>query len=614
MQAKKQNTRSDIKPRYNMWQCSGYMIALAWRDKEKKVPLLCVLSAFLSVAANLIGLYITPSILSAVERQVSYKELIFTVLLFVALSIITSAASSYIGTNAMYGRVSVRTALIKLINKKACTTSYINSDKEKYTELLARSARVTSGNSESTEAIWGTLTALLVNTAGLAVYITIIIHAGLVLVPVILAAALAGYFINLKIGGYGYRHRDEEAKISNILWYNNSQGKNYNLAKDLRLFGMRDWIDEIFKKTMLAYQAFHKRAQNVYIWGRIADIILAFIRNGAAYAYLIYLVLNNSISASEFLLYFSAVGGFTGWINGLLGGFTAMHRQSLDISSVREFLEFPETFLFEEGEQVEKDTGAGYEIRLDNVSFRYPGAEQDTLKNINLILHPGEKLAVVGLNGAGKTTLVKILCGLFDPTEGRVLLNGKDVRGFNRRSYYELFSAVFQDFSLLAGSIAANVAQTDDTIDMERVKDCIRKADLAAKIESLPNGYETLLNRSVYDDATELSGGETQRLMLARALYKDAPVILLDEPTAALDPIAEADLYHKYRAMTDGKSSVYISHRLASTRFCDRIVLIAENRIAEEGTHEELLKRGGKYAKLFAVQSKYYREGKLDEE
>lgn len=614
MRSDNKNKEKRIKPRYNMWQCTGYMIALAWRDKEKKVPLLCILAAFLSVAANLIGLYITPSILSAVERHVSYKELIFTVLSFVVLSMITSAASSYVGTNVMYGRVSVRTTLIKLINKKACTTSYINSDKEKYTELLARSARVTSSNSESTEAVWGTLTSLLVNIAGLAIYITIIINANLVLVPVILVTSLIGYFINIKISGYGYRRRDEEAKISNILWYNNSQGKNYNLAKDLRLFGMRDWVDEIFKKAMLAYKAFHKRAQNVYIWGRIADIILAFIRNGAAYAYLIYLVLNNSISASEFLLYFSAVGGFTGWINGLLGSFTALYRQSLDISSVREFLEFSEPFLFEEGEPVKASAGAEYEIRLENVSFRYPGAEQDTLKNIDLILHPGEKLAVVGLNGAGKTTLVKILCGLFDPTEGRVLLNGKDVRGFNRRDYYEMFSAVFQDFSLLAGSIAANVAQTDESIDMERVKDCVCKADLTGKIESLPNAYETYLSRSVYDDATELSGGETQRLMLARALYKNAPIILLDEPTAALDPIAEADLYSKYREMTDGRSSVYISHRLASTRFCDRIILISDNVIAEEGTHEELLKRGGKYAKLFETQSKYYKEGRYDEE
>lgn len=243
------------------------------------------------------------------------------------------------------------------------------------------------------------------------------------------------------------------------------------------------------------------------------------------------------------------------------------------------------------------------------MSFRYPGAEKDTLSHINLTLHPGEKLAVVGMNGAGKTTLIKLLCGFLDPTLGRVLLDGKDIRDYNRRDYYRMFSAVFQEFSLLPGTIAANVAQTEDNISMEKVRACVEKAGLKEKVESLPQGCETLLNRAVYENAIMLSGGETQRLMLARALYKDAPFVMLDEPTAALDPIAESDIYQKYNRMTQGKSSVYISHRLASTRFCDRIILIDGGRIAEEGTHEALLKAGGKYAGLYGVQSKYYQEG-----
>jgi ATP-binding cassette subfamily B protein len=224
-------------------------------------------------------------------------------------------------------------------------------------------------------------------------------------------------------------------------------------------------------------------------------------------------------------------------------------------------------------------------------------------------LHPGEKLAVVGLNGAGKTTLIKLICGFLDPTEGRVLLDGKDIRGYNRRDYYTMFSAVFQTFSLLAGTIATNVAQDNLDIDMDRVKECTKKAGLHDKIESLKDGYETYLNRQVFEEAILLSGGETQRLMLARALYKDAPFIVLDEPTAALDPIAESEIYQKYNEMTSGKSSIYISHRLASTRFCDRIILIADGGISEEGTHTELMKRGGKYAELYEVQSKYYKEG-----
>ena len=285
-----------------------------------------------------------------------------------------------------------------------------------------------------------------------------------------------------------------------------------------------------------------------------------------------------------------------------------MHIQSLDISIIREFIEYHEPFSLDDGREISPDPMGKYEIALENVSFKYPGSEKYILKNVNLTLHAGEKLAVVGLNGAGKTTIVKLLCGFYDPTEGRVTLNGTDIRELRRRDYYKMFSAVFQSFSLLASTVAANVAQSEDDIDMQRVRDCAAMAGLTEKIESLPQGYDTLMNRDVYEDAIMLSGGETQRLMLARALYKNSPIIMLDEPTAALDPIAEAELYEKYGDMTSGKSSVYISHRLASTRFCDRILFIEDGGIAEQGTHDELLAKGGRYAELFEVQSRYYKE------
>jgi ATP-binding cassette subfamily B protein len=205
---------------------------------------------------------------------------------------------------------------------------------------------------------------------------------------------------------------------------------------------------------------------------------------------------------------------------------------------------------------------------------------------------------------------VKLLCGLLDPTEGRVLLNGVDIRALNRREYYKLLSAVFQDFSLINITLAETVAQSVEGIDRGRVADCLDKAGLTPKLESLPGGLDTHVGREVYEDGVLFSGGETQRLMLARALYKNGPLLMLDEPTAALDPIAENDIYMKYNEMTQGKTSVFISHRLASTRFCDRILFLENGVIAQEGTHESLLAQGGGYADLFEVQSRYYREGK----
>ena len=597
-----------------MWQNSWFMIKLAWTSKEKKVIILSLLSAALAVALNLVNLYVSPTILSAVERHVSVGELFWTIAGFALALMLVSAASAYVNTNTLFGRISVRAEITGLLNKKAATTSYPNIDDDQFIKLLTKARECSFSSADATEAIWTTLTMLTTNIVGFLIYVYLLTAVQPLLILVIIATTLISYFIANYVNGYGYRHREEEAEYERHMNYLMKRAEDLSTAKDIRIFGLRHWLEELYGKAMGGYTAFHKRAQGVYIWAPITDLILTFLRNGVAYAYLISLVIRGGLGVAEFLLYFTALGGFTEWVSGILNGFSTLYKQSLDISTVRECLEYQEIFKFEGGKSIEAEEGRKYEIRLEDVSLRYPGADQDTLTNINLTLHPGEKLAVVGLNGAGKTTLIKLICGLLDPTAGRVLLDGEDIRNYNRADYYTMFSAVFQDFSLLAGTIATNVAQDDAGIDMERVKESVEKAGLREKIASLPDGYGTYLNREVYEGATLLSGGETQRLMLARALYKDAPFIILDEPTAALDPIAESDMYRRYHEVTGDRSSVYISHRLASTRFCDRIIMIDNAGICEEGTHEELIRLGGKYAELYAVQSKYYKEGDAENE
>ena len=308
------------------------------------------------------------------------------------------------------------------------------------------------------------------------------------------------------------------------------------------------------------------------------------------------------------MLYFGVTAGFSSWLGSLLGQVTDLQRLNQSMNRFRSFLEYPDSYLREGGKPV-GDMTKPKKIELEHIRFRYGGDGEDVIRDISLTLEPGEHLAVVGLNGAGKTTLVKLLCGLTEPAEGKVLYNGTDIREYNRDEYYRLFGAVFQDHSILPVTIEEIVAeQESETIDHALAETCLKQAGLWEKICSLPQGVQSKFNKAFWDDGVNLSGGETQKLLLARALYRQAPVIVLDEPTAALDPVSENRLYETYDDVMRGKTTVFISHRLASTRFCHRIVLIDRGQIIEEGTHEELLARQGKYYELFETQAKYYRE------
>lgn len=600
------------KPKYNLWQNTGFMLRTS-RKYAKSVFPLCIVLALLSAGKSVAELLIAPAILNKIELSASLGSVVFTIAAFALVLMLLSGLRSYVDTNALFGRIAVRSQGIYLsISRKYAKTSYPNLLNTDFLALGEKASAACAGNSESSEAIWTTLTDLMTSCIGFIVYLALLTNLNLWLAALVAATTAVSYFASKRINEWGYLHRSEELELTKRIEYANKTATSREFAKDIRMFGLRGWLEDLWGSTMRLYSAFCAKRERKYIWANIIDIVLTFLRNGIAYAFLIGITVKNGLPASQFLLYFAALSGFAQWVVEILDKLSVMHKQSLDISTIREFLDWDEPFDLNGGERIAFEPNKQYEIRLDDVSFRYPKADKDTLSHINLTVHPGEKLAIVGLNGAGKTTLVKLVCGFLDPTEGRILLNGEDIRKFNRNDYYALFSAVFQEFSVLDVTVKENVAQCVDGIDETRVWQCIDKAGLTEKIRSLPKGIETHLGRRVFKDGVEFSGGQTQRLMLARALYKNAPILVLDEPTAALDPIAENDIYQKYNDMTHGRTSFFISHRLASTRFCDRIIFVDSGKIAEEGTHDELLKNGGGYAYLFEVQSKYYRSDNQD--
>lgn len=599
--------KDKTKPRYNAAQNVGWMIKIAWKVR-RRVLFLCVAMAALEVANNLAQLYVAPEILSRVERHAPMGELLGTIGLFTLALFLTMGLKDYFKKIVLFPRVDVRSNIVGMIGRKCNMTSFPNTLEAKFIKLREKAHQSTQSNNEATELAWETLTELMQNVGGFLVYLTILSRLNGALLGVIVATCVAGFLLSRHSDNWEFRHRDEEESCYAKKSYIRRKAESVELAKDIRIFGLQGWLNELMDRVQNVYLDFLLRSEKVRLLSDVAEALLTMARNGIAYAYLLHMALRDSLSVPEFILYFTAVSTFTTWVMGILQAAQKLHEESLDISQVREFLDYPEPFRFEGGVAIPKADAC--ELKLEHVSFRYPGAEEDTIHDLDLTVRPGEKLAIVGLNGAGKTTLVKLLCGLFDPTEGRVLLNGVDVRDFNRREYYGLFSAVFQEFSILDVTVAENIAQTNENIDTQKLWDCIEKAGLTQTIQKLPKGLDTHVGREVYLDGVLFSGGQTQRLMLARALYKDGAILLLDEPTAALDPLAENDIYQKYKDMTAGKTSLFISHRLASTRFCDRIIFVADGRITEEGTHDQLLARGGAYARLFEVQSRYYQEGK----
>lgn len=597
----KKNTK-----KHSIFECICFMINTAYSN-VKSVIVRCILLAVTTVIYEVCQLYTAPIILQKVETSSSIKELLITIIVITMILLVVSGLLAYQKENVLYGRIEVRTKIVNKINHKAFTTSYPNMMDANVTKMLNAAMDNCNGNSDPSEKIWTTLTDLLTYILGFIIYMFLLVNVDFYLILVVIVTTIVGFFIDSYINEWGYRHRDEIDGYDKKLYYINRKGEDVKLAKDIKIFSLGGWINSIYDSTLQLANSFIKKREKIYSLTCLIEVILLIVRNGVAYYYLIAKVLDGAISVSQFLLYFNAFTSFTNWINGILDNLMELDKDCLGISKILDYLQLPEQFNFNNGKTIKK--ADSYQISLENVSFHYPGSDREILKDINLTIEAGQKVAVVGLNGAGKSTLVKLICGFYDPDKGRVLLNGQDIKEFNRNEYYGLFSAVFQDMSIFDLTVAQQVAQRIDGIDIEKVKRCLQKAGLTEKINSLPNGLDTHIGKKVYLDGVELSGGQMQRLMLARALYKDGPILVLDEPTAALDPIAENDIYMKYNEMTKGKTSLFISHRLASTRFCDRILFVEDGMIIEEGTHQQLLDANGQYAKLFHVQARYYQEG-----
>lgn len=573
-------------------------------------------TGFFSLAGRVAGtVTLAAAVASITEKgRVSHYLLVMAVML--AVYLFCHIGTRYVDawSNYYYETAQNREFLMKLV-QKSLHADYDNVESPEQQRLLTRATHAVNMYWEGVNLMYINCPLIVAAVIGIILYSLTISFFDWRIMAVIVAMSIVGSLLEAYYRKYRAKTMDEQYRIWGRFFYLNQQMTSVENGKDIRIYNMADWFlsgfDKLERRNMALATGYGRRRYAA----DVSDALFVAARDLLAYGILTAGVLNGSFSIAEFTLGLGVVTGLAEWFGNIRFHIGFLLEGNLMICEYRKMMDYPNRFLREEGMPV---PAAWYrqlpEITFQNVSFRYEEDGEEILKDISFSIRPGERIALVGSNGAGKTTLVKLLCGFYHPTGGKILIGGHSIEELNLNEYHALLGVIFQDINSVPISIASNVSgcMEEDT-DMEKVRVCLRRAGLWKDVEALEKKELTNLTQCFDPDGIQLSGGMMQKLMLARCLYKDASMLVLDEPTAALDPIAESNMYEEYKTATQGKSALFISHRLASTKFCDRILFLEDGRIAETGTHDELLQKNGKYAEVFAVQSQYYKEGEMQE-
>jgi ABC-type multidrug transport system fused ATPase/permease subunit len=560
----------------------------------------------LMVMVPIISSACTALVVSLAAGDKSLLKIILSILAAFMLYGITSSLNTFFSGSNQMAYVEIRLSeFFRQICEKNLELSLEQAESHEVREKAGKAWDSVGENNEGLENIIRRTVNFSGNVIGLVVYTMIVgllnikVMALIFLLGVVTAAlSSCANIVRKKV-------METYQKKAMVKRYIDRTARDTASGKDVRVFDMSPWL--IGKYEDAAREM--NRQRRIYIFAKffctdISGVVLSAVRDIVCYLFLIS-QMEKGMSVASFVFYLGLISGFAAWFTQLGEYYSEMKRDSYMVDQYREYQDIDTKM---ENDGLVPDNGfSEIEIEFDHVSFSYEGSTASVIDDLSFIIRKGEKIALVGLNGAGKSTLVKLMSGLYLPTSGRVLVNGIDTKEINRREYMKHVAAIFQKPFITAYSIAENIAFSEKA-DKNKVRDVLKKAGLYEKVQELPDGVDTCLGKEISPNGIKLSGGENQKLLLARALYRDPSLVLLDEPTAALDAIAESNIYENYEMTMKGMTTVFISHRLASTRFCNRIILLENGRIKEEGDHDTLMSAGGTYAELFNVQSKYYKE------
>ena len=561
-----------------------------------------------NMAATFLGIWLPSLIVSELQGGVSLKALMASIIIvslgMLISNVIDTGMTQYLYRNGLS---------LTLYYDKLAFEKIMKID---YDLLESKDVRKLVGN------VWDTLRnefairwsvtsmpVLIVSVFSSVLYGVLLCRVNWVLVLMLIVTIGVNAFLLRQVRDVHGKNHKELSRYTKAVSYISRHAMERSDGKDIRIYQMQDWFLEKYDAAISGMDRIYGKIHTQYFFRKFKELGFGFIVELFSYGYLTYLLSKGRLSVSEFVFSVGLVRTFLANFSTLIYMVQNLNNIHAFLTYIRKLLDLPEK---EEKEVFHTDRTKGAEITFKDVSFRYPDADTEVLSNINITIHSNEKLALIGLNGAGKTTFVKLLCGFYKPTKGEILVNGIPQSEYDRDEYVSLVSTLFQDSMLFPVTVDENLTGSVPTqTDTKRLAYVLKLSGFEKRYESFPQGGGTKMVREANENATDLSGGEKQKLLFARALYKKAPLMILDEPTAALDPIAENELYLRYGEAAKNRTVVFISHRLSSTRFCDRIALLEGTHIIEEGTHEELLLKGGRYAELFEMQSKYYREGEV---
>lgn len=577
-----------------------------WFKKDSFGTILVFLSAIVTIIIPLFDAYILKTITAAIIEGLDAEQFILSLISLFIFYILLKILNTWMDTRNDFFQTKVSMLYgVDLIS--ALMDKDLLDFKTAEQKSLFERSKSFAFEGEQADGAWSAirLSKLITSFLGFFAYAIIFSFLSYKLVLIILISALITAYFQDRLMLYGDKITDDMANEESRHYYMYKVSLDDGAQKEIRLNNALSWLVYHLDKISNAYysllRGWTKKANRV----SLVEGIFGFIRDLFTYVLLTKSVLNGEISAANFIFYLSLVLGFSEWLNNFSGHIRSLRRISLVCDKYRTFVQDKADFNTDKIILKSID-----EIKLEDVSFAYD-EDNEILKNINLTIKKGESIAIVGENGAGKTTLIKLITKLFDASSGRILINGNDIDLYDKKSIYKRISALFQDYFLMPTTLINNL--DDKQQDMLQAEKFIDEMGLSNRVTSLENGLDTELINIEDNKIEGFSGGETQKLLFIKSLMKDSDLLILDEPTSALDPIAEEKLYLKYKDFTKDKMAIFISHRITSTRFCDRIIYLDDKSIAEVGTYDELMNLGGKYKAMFDMQAKYYKENKNEE-